>query len=293
MSISPPRPGTPPLNALRAFEAAARLGGFARAAEELGVTPGAVSQHIRTLEDWLGAPLFQRRSQGVVLTDLGAVVAPSLTGAFDAMGAAVQEMRARSGRPMVHIAALPSVAQLWLSPRLPGIRAAHPGIGLSVSAVETPPNLAREPFDLSLFLREVDGVPSGLVLERDRIFPVCAPDMAAGLGQPEDLRGLPLLHDAVWSADWPLWAREVLGHAEGFDAGPRFSLYAIALEEARHGAGVLMGHACLVRGALERGDLVAPFGTEGIRTGRALVLDRAGPRAAPAADLAARALSVG
>lgn len=294
MSVSPPRPKGPPLNALRAFEAAARLGGFALAAEELGVTPGAVSQHIRTLEDWLGAPLFHRRSQGVILTDLGAATAPALTGAFDALGGAVQQMRARSGQATVHVAALPGVAQLWLSPRLPAIRAALPGIGLSVSAVETPPNLSREPFDLSLFLRDPGELPDAEVLEEDAIFPVCAPDLAARLSAPEDLRDAPLLHDAFWSGDWPFWARGVLGSADGFDRGARYSLYAIALDEARHGAGVLMGHACLVRAALDRGELMAPFGSRAVLpTGRALVLDMAGPHAAPAARAVARALTAG
>ena len=179
MSVNPPRPKGPPLNALRAFEAAARLGGFANAAEELCVSPGAISQHIKTLEDWLGAPLFTRRSQGVKLSEFGASVAPSLYAAFDAMGEAVHQMRALSAHQTVHIAALPSVAQLWLSPRLPAIRAALPEVSISVSALETPPNLAREMFDLSLFLRAPTGAPHEVILADDLIYPVCTPALAA------------------------------------------------------------------------------------------------------------------
>ncbi len=277
LSIVPPRPKGPPLNALRAFESAARLGGFALAAEELCVTPGAISQHIKTLEDWLGAELFQRRAHGVELTDLGADTLPDLSTAFDAMGAAVHAMRAGSGDAWVHIAALPSVAQLWVSPRLPALRAALPEVSLSISAIETPPNLARGVFDLSVFLRPATGAPGETVLVQDMITPVCTPELARRLQKPSDLRHMTLLHDALWAGDWALWANVVLGEAEGFGQGPRYSLYALALEEARHGAGVLMGHEALVRPALERGDLVAPF-PQAVPTGLSLVLETVAPR---------------
>ena len=275
MTISPPRPKSPPLNALRAFESAARLGGFANAAEELCVTAGAISQHIKALEDWLGAELFRRRSQGVELSDFGAAVAPDLIAAFDALGQAVHHLRARSGQQKVHIAALPSIAQLWLSPRLPAIRTNLPEIGLSVSAVETPPNLAREMFDLSIFLRPVSEMPNQIMLDEDRIYPVCAPALAKTLRNPEDLKNAPLLHDTSWAEDWGHWANSILGSSDGFDRGAQYSLYSIALEETRNGAGVLIGHDCLVRPAIERGELVAPFDLP-VLTGKALVLETAG-----------------
>lgn len=272
MSVSPPRPKGPPLNALRAFEAAARLGGFANAAEELCVTPGAVSQHIRALEDWIGADLFERRSQGVRLTALGAEALPGFATAFDAMGAAVHVLRTAARHGMMHIAALPSVAQLWLSPRLPAVRAALPELSISVSAVEAPPNLARDLFDLSLFIRPPTGVRGERVLARDVILPVCAPEVAARLRSPADLAGETLLHDALWPEDWALWARAMLPGASLPSTGPRYSLYAIALEEARHGAGVLMGHQSLVQSALQDGSLVAPFASP-VPTGKALILE--------------------
>lgn len=272
MSVSPPRPKGPPLNALRAFEAAARLGGFANAAEELCVTPGAVSQHIRALEDWIGADLFERRSQGVRLTALGAEALPGFATAFDAMGAAVHVLRTAARHGMMHIAALPSVAQLWLSPRLPAVRAALPALSISVSAVEAPPNLARDLFDLSLFIRPPTGVRGERVLARDVILPVCAPEVAARLRSPADLAGETLLHDALWPEDWALWARAMLPGASLPSTGPRYSLYAIALEEARHGAGVLMGHQSLVQSALQDGSLVAPFALP-VPTGKALILE--------------------
>ncbi|SEM96635.1 transcriptional regulator, LysR family [Roseovarius tolerans] len=272
MSVSPPRPKGPPLNALRAFEAAARLGGFANAAEELCVTPGAVSQHIRALEDWIGADLFERRSQGVRLTALGAEALPGFATAFDAMGAAVHGLRNAARHGTLHIAALPSVAQLWLSPRLPAVRAALPDLRVSVSAIETPPNLARDLFDLSLFVRPPTGARGERVLAQDMILPVCAPEVATRLCSPADLAGETLLHDALWPEDWALWARSVLPGTRLPTNGPRYSLYAIALEEARHGAGVLMGHQSLVQSALEDGSLIAPFAAP-VPTGKALVLE--------------------
>lgn len=272
MSVSPPRPKGPPLNALRAFEAAARLGGFANAAEELCVTPGAVSQHIRALEDWIGADLFERRSQGVRLTALGAEAMPGFATAFDAMGAAVHALRGAARLGTLHIAALPSVAQLWLSPRLPAVRAALPELRISVSAIENPPNLARDLFDLSLFIRPPAGARGERVLAPDMILPVCAPGIAARLHSPADLTGETLLHDALWPEDWTLWARVMLPGIRLPSSGPRYSLYAIALEEARHGAGVLMGHQSLVQSALEDGSLIAPFAAP-VPTGKALVLE--------------------
>jgi LysR family glycine cleavage system transcriptional activator len=273
MAVAPQRPKGPPLNALRAFEAAARLGGFALAAEELGVTPGAISQHIKTLEDWSGTPLFTRRSPGVRLTRTGADLLPGLTSAFDQLGETVRHLRSTRPRPVVQVATLPSVAQLWLSPRLPALRAAIPGVALSVTALERPPNLTRELFDLSIFLRPLAEVPTGITLATDSIFPVCAPALAVGLKSPADLAHAPLLHDETWAEDWPNWAAARGVTLPNASDGPRFSLYALALDAARQGAGVLMGHDCLVSDALTRGELVRPFPDE-VPTGLALILDR-------------------
>ena len=274
MSVSPPRPKGPPLNALRAFEAAARLGGFANASEELGVTPGAISQHIKVLEDWVGVALFERRSQGVRLTETGAALAPEFANAFDALGEAVRRLRASATHRTLHIAALPSIAQLWLSPRLPEVRTALPQIGLSVSATETPPNLSREMFDLSLFFREPQGGRRETVLAPDIIYPVCAPDLAADLRNIQDLSHHTLLHDALWPEDWAFWAQGAGIAIDGVDTGPSFSLYSVALEEAKHGAGVLIGHHALVAPALARGELMAPFDIR-ITTPKSLVLETA------------------
>lgn len=259
MSIVPLRPKGPPLNALRAFEAAARLGGFAVAAEELCVTPGAVAQHIKSLEAWAGADLFERRSRGVRITQLGAELLPEITRAFDCLGAASMKLRARASPTHIRIAALPSIAQLWLSPRLPHIRSRVPDIAISVTAMEHRPNLLREPFDLSIFWDTGDSPDGVISLDDDVMLPVCAPAVARTLNRPEDLTAAVLLHDSVLVDDWDAWLSEA-APGLGLDTrGPVFSLYSLAVEEAKNGAGVLIGHRALVERNLLDGTLVAPF----------------------------------
>ena len=254
MPVSPPRPKDLPLTALRAFEAAARLNSFAAAAQELGVTPGAVTAHVKQLEATLGAPLFTRSPRGVRLTTLGQQSLPAFTQAFDALGQAVGDLRAAAAPRTVHIATLPAIAQLWLSPRLPALRAAAPDITVSITALETPPNLKRSPYDLSLFF---DETPQGR-LTADTIFPVCAPSLASRLHTPQDIVRHPCLSDATWADDWQLWA-QTLPDPPPFPQGPTFSLYALAVEECVNGAGLLIGHETLVANHLNDGRLVAPF----------------------------------
>jgi LysR family glycine cleavage system transcriptional activator len=274
MPVSPPRPKGPPLNALRAFEAAARLGGFALAAEELCVTPGAVSQHIKTLEDWAGTPLFERRSHGVRLTEAGAGLLPDFTAAFDMLGQATRALRSMSPSKTVQIAALPSVAQLWLAPRLAALRAVRPGTRVSVTALETPPNLSRDMFDLSVFIASPADVVGHHVLAPDVIFPVCAPALTQEIRTPDDLAEQTLLVDAAWPDDWPVWAARAGVTLPAHIDTASFSLYAMALEEARAGAGVLMAHGALVQNALDASHLVCPFDIP-VATGKALVLTAA------------------
>lgn len=238
----------PPLNALRAFEAAARHESFAKAADELGVTPAAVSHQVKALEAWLGSALFVRHAQGLHLTEAGRAALPAFSTAFDAMGLAVQELRASAPKPQVSIAALPSIAQLWLAPRLPALRVAHPALRPSVHALEEPPDFRREPFDLAIFLTRPGGALSSKLCD-DIIFPVCAPALARQLGSPADLTSQLLLWDTTWTDDWS-------------------------------GAGVLMGHEALVSRALAAGSLVAPFPRLRVPTG--LVLTILAPDCPPA-----------
>jgi len=259
MAISPPRPKGPHLNALRAFESAARLGSFVAAAEELSVTPGAIAQHIKSLEAWAESALFVRQTRGVALTPLGEELLPDFTVAFDRLSEAVQALRSKSAPNNIRIATLPSIAQLWLPDKLGKLRHIAPEISVSVVALETPPNLAREPFDVALFFR--DGAPERdeIALFQDRIFPVCSPDIATRMSNVTELESETLLHDSTWAGDWALWLNSVPNATRLGHRGPTHSLFSVALEEARNGAGVLMAHEALVLPRLKSGELVAPF----------------------------------
>lgn len=260
MPVKPPRPRLPSLNALRAFEAAARLESFAKAADEIGVTAGAVTQQIRQLEATLGFTVFRRLPQGVVLTEAAREALPRLTRGFDMLGQAVQALReAQPHRPLA-IAALPCIAQLWLSPRLPLLQAAFPDLQISISAMEEPPDPQRDPYDLSLFYREAAPQSGGLQLDADAILPICAPSLAVKLSSPTDLATQTLLHDAVWRGDWARWLGFAAPSAKVDPSrGPAFSLYSLALDACLSGSGVLMGRMSLVGPHLAAGRLTTPF----------------------------------
>ncbi|RDJ27456.1 LysR family transcriptional regulator [Bosea caraganae] len=260
MPLAPPRPRLPSLNALRAFEAAARCGSFTKAAEELGVTAGAVTQQIRQLEAALGMKLFDRLAQGVALTPAARTALPRLSRGFDMLAHSVQDLRAAHDSRALAIAALPCIAQLWLSPRLSALQQAFPGLQVSITAMEQPPDIRREPYDLALFY--LDEAPvSALALGPDAILPVCVPAIAARLKAAADLAGETLLHDAVWRGDWARWL-DSAGARKVVDAsrGPAFSLYSLALDAALSGNGVLMGRLSLVQAYLADGRLIAPLG---------------------------------
>jgi DNA-binding transcriptional LysR family regulator len=257
--VSPPRPKMPGLNSLRAFESAARHQSFADAAAELSVTPGAIAQQVKSLEIWTGKKLFKRLSQGVELTALGASTLSDFTTAFDALGEAVIKLRANAVPQEIRIVTLPSIAQLWLSPKLPKIRAAMPDIIISLTALEKRPIMMREPYDLAVFYN-VQPIPEKIIaVGDDWLYPVCSPKIAHSLNRPEDLLDQVLLHDTTWSGDWKNWFHRFLPDERLPVTGPAYSLYSLAVEEAKNSAGILMGHSTLMREQLASGALVAPF----------------------------------
>jgi len=249
----------PGLNSLRAFESAARHESFADAAMELSVTPGAIAQQVKSLEIWTGKKLFKRLSQGVELTALGASTLSDFTTAFDALGEAVIKLRANAVPQEIRIAALPSIAQLWLSPKLPEIRAAMPDIIISLTALEKRPIIMREPYDLAIFYNVQPISEKIIAVGDDWIYPVCSPKIAGKLNRPEDLLDQVLLHDTTWSGDWKNWFHRFLPNENLHVTGPAYSLYSLAVEEAKNNAGILMGHSTLIREQLASGALVAPF----------------------------------
>ncbi len=256
----------PPLNALRAFEAAARHGGFAKAADELAVTPAAVSQQVRLLEADLGVALFHRLPRGLVLTEAGRGALPELRDAFAGLARAVEEMRGGAPAGPLVVSVLPSFARLWLGPRLPRFVAAHPEIALTVRAETRSADFARDPVDAGV--RYGRGVYPGLhvrLVLTEEVFPVCAPALAEGpppLRRLEDLRRHALLHErdsAEPSLDWATWLREVGTGAAEAAAGPGFTDGAMLVEAAVRGMGVALGRGALVTDELLAGRLARPL----------------------------------
>ena len=257
MSLDSPTRHILQLNALRAFEASARLGGFAQAANELRVTPGAVAALVKTLEAQYGAVLFERHARGVRLTELGESVKAQFTKAFDAVEEAARSLRRLAAPRRVHIVTSPALAQLWIGPRLPRLTDILAPIEVSVTAVDEPPNLKRSPFDLCLFYTDRLGRGQRKIAD-ELLLPVCTPALAERITAPEDLLETRCIKDIGWK-DWEVWSGSVMPEQNFVARGPGFSLYSIAVQQALLGAGVLIGRRSLVQPYLDTGELVAPL----------------------------------
>ena len=257
MFLDSPIRHTLQLNALRAFEASARLGGFARAAHELKVTPGAIAAQIKSLENEYGAALFERHAKGVRLTVLGESIKEQFIDAFDAVEEAARTLRRLSAPQRVHIVTSPALAQLWIGPRLPRLTEMLAPIEISVTAVDEPPNLKRSPFDLCLFYTE-QLARGQRMLAVEELLPVCVPSLAARITHPNDLADVRCIADVGWN-DWEIWTRSCMPGQKFVARGPGFSLYSIAVQQALLSAGVLIGRRSLIQRYLDSGELVAPI----------------------------------
>jgi len=252
----------PPLNWIRAFEAAARHESFRLAAEELGVSAGAVSQKVKALEERLDVALFERRPRGVHLTDAGQRYRDDLGPALDGIAAATERIASAAGGAKLRVTVLPAVAERWLAPRLARFGEQRPEIAIEVSADADVANLAHSAFDLAIHYELPAGHGLATVpLFHDRMSPVCSPAFAAdaGLRDPADLLNCRLLYDTTWAEDWPLWFRAAGLPEDGGQRGSGFTLYSMAVEAAAEGLGVAIGHHTLVARDLEAGRLIAPF----------------------------------
>jgi len=258
----------PPLNALRAFEAAARLGSFSRAAEELHVTPAAISHQVKGLEEFLGVALFVRLARGLRLTDEGRAFLPELTRGFDHLARAGERLRDRGIEGLLTVSVVPSFAQRWLIPRLPGFRALYPDIDIRFELTPKLADFIDDGVDVGVRygFGSYPGLRSLRFLEED-VVPVCNPTLLSGprpLRQWEDLRTHTLIHGytdlipEAWIswAPWLKWAR-----VSGIEPtrGLHFNDGAVALQAAVDGLGVAIGRTALVSNDLRDGRLVEPF----------------------------------
>jgi LysR family glycine cleavage system transcriptional activator len=253
----------PPLNALRAFEAAARLGSHSRAAEELGVTHGAVSRHIQTLEEFLGTPLFRSHGRGRIPTERAAVYLAEVSAALDRLGSATERMREPATLRTLRVNIVATFAMRWLIPRLSAFQIAHPRVEVRlVTSTEAVEHLQEE-FDVVVRRHAMHraGYASRQFLA-DPNLPVAAPALLAKYPvlAPGDLLHVPLLHSDSKPNAWLEWFR-----AAGFTSrdlptgGQRFENYFFTLEAALRGLGFAVGSLPLVADDLASGRLVAPL----------------------------------
>lgn len=247
----------PFLNGVRAFEAAARSGSFAGAADELSVTPAAISRMVRLLEERLGLALFQRRPNGLVLTPAGRTYQTGLTQILDALANLTAQVTALAS-PFITVGVGPTFAIRWLIPRLASFHKEQPDIDVRITT-----GGAAAPFaaDWTCGIKLGGGSWQGLLAEplfAADLVPVCAPALAKQIRQPADLTSATLLRVAHAPDDWPRWLKAA-GVARLAPKGPQFEYYGQALQAATDGLGVAMGIRPYIDDDLAARRLVAPF----------------------------------
>ena len=257
-----------PLNALRAFEASARQLSFVKASEELSVTPAAVSHQVKKLEEFLGLPLFRRRSRGLLLTESGQILMAELRDVFLRLDKAMEGVMESDSPRTLTLTVAPTFAVMWLIPRLQKFYVRHPDIDVRISTGLGLVDFQRDDFDAAIRL----GSGKWFGLESIKLFdetvtPMCSPRLLEGpdaLKSPDDLRNHVLLHNHSMDHDpdaptWQSWL-EAAG-ASGVDAlrGTHFSLPDHGLQAAIDGSGVVLGWRSLSASDVAAGRVVAPF----------------------------------
>ena len=251
----------PPLGALRAFEAAARHLSFTRAGAELHVTQAAISHQVKSLEDWLGLPLFRRLHRALRLTEEGQAYLPAVRDALDTLSAATERLRGGVDSGILTVTTTDSFAAVWLMPRLKRFRADHGDLDLRLQTADELVDFSRADVDLAVRYGrgQWPGLHTTRLLEED-IFPVCSPALCARrpLSTPEDLAHHTLLHDDM-TINWEVWLRAA--GINGVDAhrGPFFQSSYLVMNAAIAGDGVALGRSALVADALAKGQLIRPF----------------------------------
>ncbi len=251
----------PPLNALKAFEAAARHESFTRAAAELCVTQGAVSHQVKALEAELGLKLFNRQRQRLVITEAGRSYLATVRDALDRIADGTERLLRRQNTGVLTVSTSPNFAAKWLVHRLGRFAQAHPGIDLRVSASLQHVDFARE--DIDLAIRHGDGNELGLHVVRlcaEDLFPVCSPSLLNGRRalKPTDLKGVNLLH-VNDRQDWVRWLDAAGIKDVDVSRGPILNQASMAIDAAVDGQGIAMARTALAAWDLIGGRLVRPF----------------------------------
>jgi len=247
----------PPLNSLRLFEASARLLSFKNAAEELLLTPSAVSHGIQSLEEWLGAALFLRTTKGLVLSEAGNAYFPIVQQALDLLANGSVKIASPASRGQLAISAAPTFAARWLLPRLHRFRELHPEIRAIIDTAHERTELSDVGVDLAIRMGRGNwqGMIADKLLTEDMI-PVCSPVIHERVRGLSDIEQAPLIHVTSVSEDWAAWARETGRPAPDPARGLQFDTIQMAFEAACQGLGVAMGRKPLVDSELASGKLV-------------------------------------
>lgn len=254
----------PPLTAFRAFDAAARHMSFAKAADELNVTPAALSFQIKSLEEHLGHPLFRRLNRAVELTESGKILAPGAADGFETLTKAWSATKRLHDNRTLTVTAGPSFTSKWLAPRLFQFVQNNPDIDLRFSASLKMMDFTRDEVDVAIRFSQHDdeGFYSEPIIE-EWLCPMVAPALADKIKTPADILGLPLLHqdDITFlhpPADWDTWF-QAAGLKPPTTAGTHFSQSDHAVNAALSGAGVVLGRISVSEKHLTDGRLVMPF----------------------------------
>jgi len=249
----------PPLNALKAFEAAARHESFTRAAQELCVTQGAVSQQVKALEAELGCRLFNREHRRLVITAAGRSYLAVVRDAFDRLALGTEALLQQHKSNVLSVSTSPNFATKWLVHRLGRFAERYPAIVLKLSASLQHVDFAREDFDVAI--RHGDGHWPTLDVTRlceEELFPVCSPALAAGLRTPHDLKNHTLLH-CDERRDWEMWLAAAKVAGIDYERGPVFNQASMAIDAAVDGQGIALARSALAAWDLGVGRLVRPF----------------------------------
>jgi LysR family transcriptional regulator, glycine cleavage system transcriptional activator len=252
----------PPLNSLKAFEAAARHLSFTKAADELFVTQAAVSHQIKSLESFLGMKLFLRKNRTLLLTEEGQGYYLDIKDIFSSLQDATQRLLARGAKGAITVALPPSFAIQWLVPRIHKFSAEHPDIDVRIKAVDFDEGHLTDDVDVAVYYGK--GRWSGLhadKLHTEYLTPICSPMLFQSdkpLEELDDLRHHTLLHDASREA-WKNWIRHFNVLGVNVNQGPVFSHSMLVLQAAALGQGIALGHSVLARPEIQAGRLICPF----------------------------------
>ncbi|AXI45332.1 transcriptional regulator [Sulfitobacter sp. SK012] len=255
----------PPLTALRAFDAAARHMSFAKAADELNVTPAALSFQIKSLEEHLGTALFRRLNRAVELTEAGEALAPSAAEGFQTLARGWRAAQRTQDTQTLTVTAGPAFTAKWLAPRLYEFAQQHPEIELRFSASLRRMDFDRDNIDVAIrFAAKTDPGHYTLPLAEEWVTPVMTPNLASQFPTIESLKAAPFIFDDSINflsppVNWSVWFDQVGTPFEPLH-GPRFSQADHAIDAALAGVGVVLGRRALVIKDLADGRLVAPYG---------------------------------